>query len=298
MMNQERFLQALRSRISMLEQAEQQDILAEYAQHIELLVQDGLTEEEAIRDFGPLDELAAEILEAYHIDPEYTRQTGEPVESPEKERRPNPLPGLWKRFTAACARLWKRFTAACARLWERVKNFFFRLKAKLRRKAAPEAASEAEPEVVPKAAPMKAAAVKRQPRIPGSTKKVLGRGWRKFCHGFALTCKTILWLGWNGMLTVCALPVAALVLVGAVVLGLVLVLLFQGLPLIGVLIMILGALLCCGGILGLGWTLIWHRRAPSAAGTDTTTMTVQEQIRQTVESVREEPEEEEAHHDA
>ena len=31
----------------------------------------GLSEEEAIRDFGSVEELAAQILEAYHVKPEY-----------------------------------------------------------------------------------------------------------------------------------------------------------------------------------------------------------------------------------
>ena len=68
-MNKQEFLNELQSRIRILEEAEQQDILAEYAQHIDLRTAAGLSEEEAIRDFGDLEELAAEILEAYHVDP-------------------------------------------------------------------------------------------------------------------------------------------------------------------------------------------------------------------------------------
>ena len=55
----------------MLEEREQQDILDEYAQHIDMKIQNGMSEEEAIGDFGPVKELAAEILEAYHVNPEY-----------------------------------------------------------------------------------------------------------------------------------------------------------------------------------------------------------------------------------
>jgi len=54
-----------------LEEREQQDILDEYAQHIDMKIQNGMSEEEAIGDFGPVKELAAEILEAYHVNPEY-----------------------------------------------------------------------------------------------------------------------------------------------------------------------------------------------------------------------------------
>lgn len=70
-MNKERFLEELREYIQVLEEQEQEDILEEYAQHIDMKIQKGLSEEEAIQDFGPMKVLAAEILEAYHVKPEY-----------------------------------------------------------------------------------------------------------------------------------------------------------------------------------------------------------------------------------
>ena len=47
------------------------DILSEYEQHIDMKVKSGLSEEEAIADFGSLPELTAEILEAYHVRADY-----------------------------------------------------------------------------------------------------------------------------------------------------------------------------------------------------------------------------------
>lgn len=70
-MNKETFLAQLREYIQVLEEQEQEDILEEYAQHIDMKRQKGLSEEEAIADFGSIKELAAEILEAYHVKPEY-----------------------------------------------------------------------------------------------------------------------------------------------------------------------------------------------------------------------------------
>lgn len=64
----------LREYLSILENQEQEDILAEYAQHIDMKMRKGLSEEEAIRDFGPMQDLAAEILEAYHVKPEFRRK--------------------------------------------------------------------------------------------------------------------------------------------------------------------------------------------------------------------------------
>lgn len=65
-MNKEGFLKELESHLRVLDDKEQQDILDEYAQHIDLKMKSGLSEEEAIRDFGNIGELAADILEAYH----------------------------------------------------------------------------------------------------------------------------------------------------------------------------------------------------------------------------------------
>lgn len=70
-MNKEKFLEELRGHLAVLEEQEQQDILEEYAQHIEFKMKNGQSEEDAIRDFGPMKELAAEILEAYHVRPDF-----------------------------------------------------------------------------------------------------------------------------------------------------------------------------------------------------------------------------------
>lgn len=72
-MNKETFLEELRGYLRILEDQEQEDILEEYAQHIDMKIQKGLSEEEAIRDFGSMRELAAEILEAYHVKPEFDK---------------------------------------------------------------------------------------------------------------------------------------------------------------------------------------------------------------------------------
>lgn len=77
-MNKTEFLEKLKSCLAVLEEKEQQDILEEYTQHIDMKTESGLSEEEAIRDFGDLDQLAAEILEAYHVNPDYSRNRSVP----------------------------------------------------------------------------------------------------------------------------------------------------------------------------------------------------------------------------
>lgn len=70
-MNKKEFLDVMERRLSVLEAQEREDILSEYEQHIELKMKSGMSEREVIEDFGDVDSLIAEILEAYHIDPSY-----------------------------------------------------------------------------------------------------------------------------------------------------------------------------------------------------------------------------------
>ena len=59
-MNKTEFLDELKNGLAVLEEKEQQDILEEYTQHIDMKMERGLSEEEAIGDFGDLGQLAAE----------------------------------------------------------------------------------------------------------------------------------------------------------------------------------------------------------------------------------------------
>ncbi len=70
-MRKEEFLTTLKKNLSMLEEKEVQDIVEEYEQHIDMKMQGGLSEEAAIADFGNLKELTAGILEAYHVKSDY-----------------------------------------------------------------------------------------------------------------------------------------------------------------------------------------------------------------------------------
>ena len=85
MKNKESFLKELQNGLAVLAESEQQDILAEYAQHIDMRIAGGLTEEEAIQDFGDIHQLTAEILAAYHVNPAYSRAPG---------KLPDPRPAL------------------------------------------------------------------------------------------------------------------------------------------------------------------------------------------------------------
>lgn len=66
-MKKNEFLEELKRKLKILKQEEIDDIIKEYENTIDEKIKNGLTEEEAIKDFGPIDELAKEILDAYKI---------------------------------------------------------------------------------------------------------------------------------------------------------------------------------------------------------------------------------------
>lgn len=71
------FLKELSDRLQILNEQERQELLEEYAQHIDLKIESGLSEEEAVKDFGTPEELSAELLDVYHINSEFAAQNGE-----------------------------------------------------------------------------------------------------------------------------------------------------------------------------------------------------------------------------
>lgn len=70
-MTKNEFLNLLEQRLMVLNDDERADLLSEYEQHIEMKIQSGLSEEEAIADFGEPEELIKELLEAYHLNTDY-----------------------------------------------------------------------------------------------------------------------------------------------------------------------------------------------------------------------------------
>lgn len=72
-MNKEQFIAYMNKKLSIIKEDERKDIIDEYINHIEMKVAEGKSEEEAISDFGDIDEMINEILEAYNIDPKQTR---------------------------------------------------------------------------------------------------------------------------------------------------------------------------------------------------------------------------------
>ena len=72
-MNKREFLRNLEDRLSILDKQEVKDILDEYEDIIDEKVKNGKSVEEAVSEFGSIDELSTEILKAYKLNSEYTK---------------------------------------------------------------------------------------------------------------------------------------------------------------------------------------------------------------------------------
>ena len=107
-MNKNEFLEELNRHLLILEDEEQQDILEEYSQHIDMKVESGLSEDEAIRDFGSVKELAAQILEAYHVKAEFSGNAAKEV----RTLHVKPIALHRDALRAKFARFFKRLSAA------------------------------------------------------------------------------------------------------------------------------------------------------------------------------------------
>ena len=70
-MNKKSFLNELEKRLNVLSEEEKKDIINEYDDIISEKVKHGKTEEEAVLEFGNIDDLVKEILSAYKINPDY-----------------------------------------------------------------------------------------------------------------------------------------------------------------------------------------------------------------------------------
>lgn len=244
-MTKHEFLEELSKRIDMLEDAEQQDILTEYAQHIDFRVHSGLSEEEAIKDFGDFDQLVTEILGAYHVKPDFQEMYASSTLSghPVTERCNTGYTFLKGKLKAAGMSI-KRFFA-CIGSW--LHQWFYTVTQKLKgcfsRKG--------------KAIVQRRTQTVQQ--MSGCNNKTCKSAMQQAWHGSGRICMMMLRLLWNLLLLVCGAPILLITMMMVLWMGVSVMLLFQGYPFFGITLCTLGVLLFCTGLLGLGWTMIWHR---------------------------------------
>lgn len=88
-MNKKDYLKRLSRLLHMLKEDEIRDIISEYEQHIDMKIAEGMSEEDAVSAFGTVEELAAEILDAYHVKPDFkenkTKDVFEKVQTESKK---------------------------------------------------------------------------------------------------------------------------------------------------------------------------------------------------------------------
>ncbi|MDD3251427.1 MAG: DUF1700 domain-containing protein [Lachnospiraceae bacterium] len=265
-MDKKTFIAELERSLSVLQEEELRDIVGEYEQHIDMKVQSGLTEEEAIADFGSVKELTAEILEAYHVRADFASA----AEGKAEKKWELPFAKSGKTKDAAAQQTKERLTTIKQRItgWLKRAGAWFLGAMKLwdtqemREKILHRDEAKHTDEFSYEG---KAGNVARSEthgcftsvqRAAEQCTAVLMEILR-FCWRGALWCVRIGWnLCWIGFSCFCG-AMGLFCLFG---LGTLVVLLTQGYPLAGVTIGCLGLNLCLFSIAGLGMTLLWKKK--------------------------------------
>lgn len=253
-MNKETFLVKLREHLSILEDQEQEDILAEYEQHIDMKMQEGLSEEEAVQDFGAIQELATEILEAYHVKPEFRakrpalrlpmRQGG----SLEKEKGILKRGGAWLRNKSAAfghgiANAFRWIFAKCHAFALWIARPFHRRKDRNTEEDGAfglrQETNGTEEKIL-----NGRNGVKGIRGMAGSFIRKTGRGMVALWKCFVALFVGCMWIAWNLAWLVFSLFCAFFALISLMGVGALFILLFQGYPLLGIFLIVLGGMLC------------------------------------------------------
>lgn len=232
----------------------------------------GLTEEEAIQDFGDIHQLTAEILAAYHVKSAYSRAPGKlPGPGVPLSAAPGLTPeiffGGWRRhlpYSSPGGRRLPLFPTALQRgsasssggqtsCNKKVRNVLCRSP----KNPAPYLAGSSEPVRL-------SAGFSTVPETVSSA-----------CAVFCLAAVELR----TGTVRAPLLGAACALLL----FGVLMVWLVQGLPLTGAVLGCVGITAFCAGVLGLGSGLIWHRHRPASAQADTVPPQVLSTMREELE---------------
>lgn len=268
-MDKNTFMRELEQALSVLQKDEIKDILSEYEQHIDMKVKNGLSEEEAIADFGSLPELTADILSAYHVRADYAEGEKKPAGGDK-----NPGKGLEK-AKESCAKAGETAVLGLKGggiwlwgvilFWKRqfAKPFaWMASKRKERREQVSgagengERAGREESYGLVRYGLSDRAASGKLRRMTDSMGKGIGAGIRIGAAGILWGIRFLWNMGWIGI----SLCFAFCGLCLLFILGLFVVLLFQRYPLAGLTIGCFGAMLCMFSAAGLGLTFLWRRK--------------------------------------
>ncbi len=275
-MDKKTFLLKLRHDLSVLEEEELQDIISEYEQHIDMKVENGLTQEEAIADFGSMTELTAEILEAYHVRADYAesssgkRGKGEREYDSQEESRPAEMAGKWKEEIKRLVNTAGTGISAVGTsvkrgvIWgkRQISRPFLWIWGMWRNREKSEGRGERESRF------RRSQKKKRNTRGYFMERKehggnrqgifsIIGGGINRIFQGCVDVALWCIRLGWNICCVGASLLVGFFGLFCLYGLGVLLVLLLQGYPLLGVTLGCLGLVLCMFSLACFGFTLRW-----------------------------------------
>lgn len=267
------FLKELEQHLAVLNESEQKDILDEYAQHIDMKMERGMSEAEAIGDFGDIEELAAEILEAYHVNPQYGTRNGAMNGAKKKLKMPRmeeiPVADIartgqrfWNKASGALRRLCSKATSGLAALWKLICRPFGAVHDKWMRREwmdgkpgnvnGTECGAEGMKETEETAGAWTAHPVVTHPghghSLPGRFFGTMGSAVRWLvitAITFAIWC--VRW-AWNACMLFAAFLTGFGTLCCLFGFGVLMILLMQGYPLAGITIGCLGLVLCGGAV--------------------------------------------------
>lgn len=287
-MDKKTFLLNLRQSLSVLKEEELQDIVSEYEQHIDMKVENGLTEEEAIADFGSMTELTAEILEAYHVRADYAGAVSgrrmkadrgfgnislQSVSNLEEKSRISEAAGKVKEAVTRWGKLLGAGFSAAGTIVKRgfiwgkrqISRPFLWIWGMLRRgEESDEPGGTGEGTKRVKQGRRKKEHMRRdsmERRGYGEEQHgvmyMIGEGISRIFHGCINAVRWCVRLAWNMCCVGASLMVGFFGLFCLYGLGVLLVLVLQGYPLWGITLGCLGLVLCMFSLAGFGFTLRW-----------------------------------------
>lgn len=272
-MNKTEFLHILREKLSILEENELEDILNEYEQHIDMKAAGAMTEEAAIADFGDMDELTADILEAYHVRADFVR-TGEEKKdgikaAPDRiagsvqnggRKAVNLCKGSWKKFLDGLNRIGLYLQGLADKCRQTARKLFGSRKRRGEQAEQTGSGKQAEQKkkqllfIRDRKQKEKWDKMERKNKV--SLFSILGRMCRG-CWNAVIWCGKALW-------NLFCISIGVLTGMSACfcifLLGMIVVLLVMGYPLVGLTLAVLGMTMCGCSMTALCFTLIIRRK--------------------------------------
>lgn len=215
------FLKHLEKLLHVLNEKERTDILNEYTQHIDFKMESSrLSEEAAIKDFGDINELACEILDAYNVNPNY------------KKMAITKFSFSWKKLWLDTSNIFKHMREIYKKICSSINSRRDKIMNKI--KLAIKAIS-------------KDSSVNLEKKKEERPKMEVKAGFKVFRDYIT----QVLYFLWKMFVVICLLPVVVWEFILVIGFGIFVVLAFIGYPVIGFTLIIVGLLMCTTAVIWL-----------------------------------------------